>query len=99
MTKRLEICGVSGQAYLYSHLPDGMLPPFQGANLVMAERKGRRWRVLEAGFTEYLPRHDWRDQLDEVRKAAPRAQLFYRLNISHAVRVAEAEDIRPEAAD
>jgi hypothetical protein len=94
MTERIEVCGASGQSYIYSHLPDGALPPFQGANLVLAERKGRRWRVLEAGVTEYMPRGDWRELLDEVRRIAPRAQLFYRLNISHAVRLAEAEDIR-----
>jgi hypothetical protein len=94
MTERLEVCGASGQAYIYSHLPDGMVPPFQGANLVLAERRGRRWRVLETGVTDYLPRRDWRGLLEEVRKTAPRAQLFYRLNVAHAVRAAEAEDIR-----
>ena len=94
MTDKLEVCGGSGQAYIYSHLPDGTVPPFQGANLVLAERRRGRWCVLETGVTEYLPRNDWRDLLDEVRKGFPRAQLFYRLNISHAVRQAEAEDIR-----
>jgi hypothetical protein len=97
MSEKLEVCGASGQAYVYCHLPDGALPPFQGANLVLAERKGRRWRVLDAGVTDYLPRYDWRSLVEEVRKNAPRAQVFYRLNISHAVREAEARDIRRHA--
>ena len=94
MSEKLKVCGASGQAYIYNHLPDGALPPFQGANLVLAERRGRSWRVLEAGVTDYLPRRDWRDLVDKVRKSVPRAQVFYRLNISHAVREAEADDIR-----
>jgi hypothetical protein len=94
MSEKLEVCGASGRAYIYSHLPDGTTPPFQGANLVLAERRGRRWRVLQAAATDYLPRNDWRELVDEVRRASPRAQVFYRLNISHAVRQMEAEDIR-----
>jgi hypothetical protein len=94
MSEKLEVCGASGEAYIYSHLPDGSLPPFQGANLIVAERRRGRWRLLEVSDTDYLPRNDWRTVLDQARKQSPRAQLFYRLNISHAVRQAEAEDIR-----
>jgi len=94
MSDKLEVCGASGQSYIYSHLPDGAVPPFQGANLVLAERRRGRWRVLDVSHTDYLPRNDWRELLDDVRREAPRAQLFYRLNISYAVRQQEVEDIR-----
>ena len=58
------------------------------------EWRRSRWRLLDVSDTDYLPRNDWRGVLGRIRQEAPRAQLFYRLNISHAVRQAEAEDIR-----
>jgi hypothetical protein len=94
MVERMKVLGASGTAYVYRHLPDDAVPPFQGANLIVAERRRSRWRPLHVGETEYLPRAQWRSVLEQIRQAAPRAKLFYRLNISHAVRQTEVEDIR-----
>ena len=94
MGQSIELSGLSGQSYRYTHLADETAVPSQAANVVVAEHRRGRWRILYVSQTDYLPRNDWRPILDQIRARIPQVQLLYRLNIAHAVREAEAEDIR-----
>jgi len=93
MGSRIEIAGSSGRTYDFTALPEGVVPPFQGATLVFAEKRRGDWRVLDVRQTDYLPRGDWRPILEQIRAERPNARLLYRLNISHRVREAETLDI------
>lgn len=92
MAKRIAVSGFSGRTYEYTLLAEAA-PPCQAANLLIAERKRDCWRILHIGHTDYLPRGEWRGAVEQVRAASPAAELLYRLNVAHAVREAEAEDI------
>jgi len=94
MGKRIELSGLSGRTYDFALLADAAVVPPQAANVVVAERKRGRWRVLYLGQTDYLPRKDWAEPLERIRATTKHVELLYRLNIAHAVREAEAEDIR-----
>ena len=94
MGQSIELSGLSGQSYRYTRLADETAVPSQAANVVVAEHRRGRWRIFYVSQTDYLPRNDWRPILDQIRARIPQVQLLYRLNIAHAVREAEAEDIR-----
>ena len=94
MRKRIEVPGLSGQTYDYARLADAGTLPSQAAVVVVAEFRRNGLRIHHVSQTDYLPREDWGPVLDRIRAETRHVEVLYRLNIAHAVREAEAEDIR-----
>ena len=94
MRKRIEVPGLSGQTYDYARLADAGTLPSQAAVVVVAEFRRNGLRIHHVSQTDYLPRKDWGPALDRIRAETRHVEVLYRLNIAHAVREAEAEDIR-----
>ena len=94
MTTRVEVPGLSGQIYGYARLSDAAVLPSQAAVVVVAEVRRNGLRIHHVSQTDYLPRQEWAPVLDRIRAETRHVEVLYRLNIAHAVREAEAEDIR-----
>ena len=94
MTTRIEVPGLSGQTYDYARLSDAPVLPSQAAVVVVAEVRRSGLRIHHVSQTDYLPRQEWAPVLDRIRAETRHVEVLYRLNIAHAVREAEAEDIR-----
>ncbi|MGH6908749.1 MAG: hypothetical protein ACREEG_01065 [Phenylobacterium sp.] len=86
--------GLSGQTYDYARLADAGTLPSQAAVVVVAEFRRNGLRIHHVSQTDYLPRKDWAPTLDRIQAETRHVEVLYRLNVAHAVREAEVEDIR-----
>jgi hypothetical protein len=91
----VELRGRSGKLYSFFRLDEQTAVRPIGVTYAVAERGPSGWRLLRAGHTSNLAERGWAEELAEVREATPGAELLVRLNISRAVREAEAEDLAP----
>lgn len=94
MSRRLEFRGQSGAAYSFTRLEGQALKPI-GVTYVIAEAGADGWRLLKVGHTNNLAERSWAGPLAEMKEAHPGAELLIRLNVSRAIREAEAADLAP----
>jgi hypothetical protein len=93
LSERVELRGRSGKLYSFFRLNEQTpLRPI-GVTYALAEPGPHGWRLLRVGHTSNLAARSWSGELAEAREAAPDAELLVRLNISRAIREAEAEDL------
>jgi hypothetical protein len=93
VTARVEFRGASGSSYSFFPLDEAApLRPI-GVTYAIAERHGREWRLLAVGHTNNLAAKSWVAELEALNATGRRAQMLVRLNISRAIREAEAADL------
>lgn len=97
MSERVELRGRSGKLYSFFRLDAQTAVRPIGVTYVIAERAPGGWRLLRVGHTSNLAAKSWAEELAKAREGAPGAELLVRLNISRAIREAEAEDLAPLA--
>jgi hypothetical protein len=93
MGNRVGFAGASGQIYSFYLLDPGRSLEPVGINYFIAERAEQAWRVLHVGESDNLAQRDWEARLAAIRREHRDAELLIRLNVSRAVRAAEAADI------
>ena len=96
MSERVEFRGRSGKVYSFFRLDEqtGLRPI--GVTYAVAERGSGGWKLVRVGHTSNLAARTWAAELADARQATPGAELLVRLNISRAIREAEAEDLALE---
>jgi hypothetical protein len=97
LSERVELRGKSGKLYSFFRLDEQIAVRPIGVTYAIVERGSVGWRLLRVGHTSNLAARTWAEELTEAREAAPGAELLVRLNISRAIRQAEAEDLAPLA--
>lgn len=98
LSGRVDFRGQSGSLYSFFRLDDTQALRPIGVTYVVADQQSDGWRLLRVGHTNNLAARSWAEDLAEVRSAAPKAELLIRLNVSRAVREAEAADLEPLVA-
>jgi hypothetical protein len=96
LSRRLEFRGQSGAVYSFMRLEGQALKPI-GVTYVIAEAEADGWRLLKVGHTNNLADRSWAGPLAEAKAAHPGAEILIRLNVSRAIREAEAADLAPLA--
>ena len=97
MSERVELRGRSGKLYSFFRLDEQTAVRAIGVTYAVAERGPGGWNLLRVGHTGNLAARSWAGELVDAREVAPGAELLVRLNISRAIREAEAEDLAPDA--
>ena len=93
MTRQIEFAGKSGALYRYAPLEEERALPPVGANYIIAKVTPEGNSILYAGETSNLASRDWRSVLDAAQDRFQQAQVLTRLNVRHAIREAELDDI------
>jgi hypothetical protein len=93
----MELRGRSGKLYSFFRLDEQTAVRPIGVTYAVAERGPGGWRLLRVGHASNLAARSWAGELSEAREVAPSAELLVRLNVSRAIREAEAEDLAPVA--
>ena len=81
--------------YSFFRLDEGAALRPIGVTYVIAHAGPDGWKLLRVGHTNNLAARTWAAELAEARREAPSAELLIRLNISRAIREAEAADLAP----
>ncbi len=97
LTERVDLRGQSGSVYSFFRLDEGAALRPIGVTYVVAHAGPDGWKLLRVGHTNNLAARTWAAELAEARREAPSAELLIRLNISRAIREAEAADLAPLA--
>ena len=93
MTRQIEFAGKSGARYRYATLEEERALPPVGANYVIAQVTPEGSSILYAGETSNLALRDWREVLGAAQDKFQQAEVMTRLNVRHAIREAELDDI------
>lgn len=96
LTRQIDFAGKSGAVYRYAALEEERTLPPVGANYVIAKVTPEGSSILYAGETSNMASRDWRNVLDEAQTQFQQAQVLTRLNVRHAIREAERDDIIQE---
>ena len=91
MGEYLDVTGNSGRHYRYT-AAQAQLSPMGGNFLLVRELPEGQWEIVLAGEAENLSR-GVQAQRDEAVAAHGPLQLYTRLNVSKATRLAEQEDV------
>ena len=93
MTRQIDFAGKSGALYRYAALEEERSLPPVGANYVIAQVTPEGSSILYAGETSNLASRDWRSVLDAAQGQSQQGEVMTRLNVRHAIREAELDDI------